>query len=201
VVSLKSLFTSHKRRVALISAALILVLAVSTYGYLRSLPPTAGPRVYVRSSVAEFYLELDKSDYQFGENITITFYVENTSNKTLEVYKSSIEGFDPPFDKYLSTETYGVSGGVGLNPYYFHFGFIIEYINGTEFSDHRHGWIQSAYMLFIEPEGYIKQVVTAYGSLVPIYPDTYRIRAYFGGVMQESVGIDLGTPEIIFTIS
>jgi hypothetical protein len=56
-------------------------------------------------------------------------------------------------------------------------------------------------MLFIEPEGYIKQVVTAYGSLVPIYPDTYRIRAYFGGVMQESVGIDLGTPEIIFTIS
>jgi len=199
VVSLRSLFASRKHTAALISAALIIVLVVGTYAYLKSLPPAAGPRVYVRSSVAEFYLELDKSDYQFGENITITFYVENTSNETIEIYKGYIDGFAPPFDKYFSTDIYGVSGS-GLNPYYFHFGYVIEYINGTEFENHLHGCIPATYRLFIEPEGYIKQRMTAFGSLIPLYPGTYRIRAYFGGVKQESVGIDLGTPEIIFTV-
>jgi hypothetical protein len=190
------------RRAALVSAALILVLAVGTYAYLKSLPPAAGPRVYVRSSVAEFYLELDKSDYQFRENITITFYVNNTSNKTIEIFKPSIDGgFQPPDDKYLSTDIYGVSGSRGLAPpYYFHFGFIIEYANGTNFDRHWWGELQMSYNLYIEPGGYIKQAVTAYGSLVPLYPATYRIRAHFGNIAQESVSIDLETPEIIFTV-
>jgi hypothetical protein len=157
--------------------------------------------VYVKSSVAEFYLELDKSEYLFGENITITFYVNNTSNKTIEIYKGYIDGIDPSvFDEYFSTETHGVSDGIGLNPYYFHFGYIIEYINGTEFENHLHGMITATYRLFIEPEGYIKQTMAIFGRLIPLSPSTYRIVAFFSGVMQESVGIDLGTPEIIFTI-
>jgi len=177
-----------------------MVLVVGTYAYLKSLPPASGPRVYVKTPFAEFYLELDKSEYQFGENITITFCVENTSNKTIEIYKGYIDGIDPSvFDEYFSTETYGVSGS-GLNPYYFHFGYVIEYINGTEFENHLHGMIPATYRLFIEPEGYIKQTMAVFGSLIPLSPSTYRIVAFFSGVMQESVGIDLGTPEIIFTI-
>jgi hypothetical protein len=188
------------RRAALVSTALIIVLVVGTYAYLKSLPPTSGPRVYVKTSVAEFYLELDKSEYQFGENITITFYVENTGNKTIEMYKGSIEGFAPPFDKYLSTETHGVSGGVGLNPYYFHFGYVIEYINGTEFDDHWDGWIQTAYRLYIEPGGYIKQTITMYGNVSRLYPSTYEIKAKFGNVEHESVWYVLETPTMIFTV-
>jgi hypothetical protein len=199
-VSFRSLFTSRKRRAALTSAALVIVLVVGTYAYLKFLPPAAGPRVYVRTSVAEFYLELDKSDYQLGENITITFYVENTSNKTIEIFKPTLGGFEPPFDKYFSTETYGVSGS-GLNPYYFHFGYLIEHINGTEFARWWRGEFQMSYSLYIEPGGYIKQTII-YGPIMgpTLYPSTYRIRAHFGNIAQESVSIDLETPEIIFTV-
>lgn len=201
MVSLRSLFASRKHTAALISAALIIVLVVGTYAYLKSLPPTGGPRVYVKTSVAEFYLELDKSDYQFGENMTITFYVENTSNKTVEIYKPTLGGFEPSFDKYFSTETYGVSSYSGLNPYYFHFGYLIEYINGTEFARWWRGEFQMSYSLYIESGGYIKQIII-YGPLMgpTLFPGTYRIRAHFEYIKQESVSIDLETPEIIFTV-
>jgi hypothetical protein len=199
LASVRSLFASRKRGATLASVALIIVLVVGTYAYLKSLPPTAGPRVYIRSSVAEFYLELDKSDYEFGENMTITFYVENTSNKTIEIFKPSISGVAPPHDKYFFTETFGVSGS-GLNPYYFHFGYLLEYINGTELVRKWNGELQTPYDLYVMPGGYIKQTIIHGPLMATLYPGTYRIRAHFGYIKQESVSIDLETPEIIFAV-
>jgi len=83
--SFRSLFASRKHRAALISAALILVLAVSTYAYLRSLPPAAGPRVSLVSPPLEFSMELDKAEFQQGENVTVRLYLKNVSNETIEV--------------------------------------------------------------------------------------------------------------------
>lgn len=197
VVSFRSLFASRMRRAALVSTALIIVLVVGTYAYLKSLPPTSGPRAYVKTSFAEFYLELDKSEYQFGENMTITFYVNNTSNKTIEILKGSMDDIPHELEEYFSTEAYGVSSPtVDLN-LFLHFGFVIEYINGTVFENHLQGWIQTAYRLSIESGGYLKQTTSAFGRLPS---STYRIKAEFANVEHESVWYGLETPTLVFTV-
>lgn len=89
MVSVRSLFASSKRRAALVSAALILVLAVGTYAYLQSLPPAAGPKVSLVSQPLEFSMELDKAEFQQGENVTVKLAMENTGSEEITLMWTS----------------------------------------------------------------------------------------------------------------
>lgn len=103
VVSFRSLFASRMRRAALVSAALIIVLVVGTYAYLQSLPPAAGPRVSLVSPPLEFSMELDKAEFQQGENVTVRLYLKNVSNETIEV------GWGSYFGGELAGSTYDIA--------------------------------------------------------------------------------------------
>jgi len=91
--SFKSLFTSRKHKAALVSTALILVLAVGTHAYLQSLPPAAGPRVSLLSPPLEFSMELDKAEFQQGENVTVTLSMKNTGSEEITLMWTSFYQF------------------------------------------------------------------------------------------------------------
>ena len=93
VVSFRSLFASRRHRAVLVSVALILVLAVSTYAYLRSLPPAVGPRVSLVTPPLEFSMEFDKAEFQQGENVTVTLAMKNTDSKEITLMWTSFYQF------------------------------------------------------------------------------------------------------------
>jgi hypothetical protein len=84
--------------VALISVALIVVLVVGTYAYLQSLPPAAGPRVSLLSPPLEFSMELDKAEFQQGENVTVKLAMKNTGSEEITLMWTSFFLF---FDRVL----------------------------------------------------------------------------------------------------
>lgn len=87
--SFRSLFASRRHRAVLVSVALILVLAVSTYAYVRSLLPAVGPRVSLVSPPLEFSMELDKAEFQQGENVTVTLSMKNMGSEEIRLMWTS----------------------------------------------------------------------------------------------------------------
>ena len=151
-------FASNRRKAVMLVSVLIAASVLSVYAYLSSLTPQGGPRATVVSPPLEFWMELDKTDYAYGENMTITFYLKNISNETITVTKSSIWSFDPMWTDMLYTEAEGVSS---LNGGYvndvFHFRFSVAFANGTEIFKWSTGILAEAYYLVFEPGGYVKQ--------------------------------------------
>lgn len=196
VVSFSSLFASRKRRAALVSAALITVLVVGTYAYLQSLPRAAGPKVTLTSPPIEFSTEVDKAGYQYGENITITFLLRNTSNDTITITKPTmwviVPGLFPiPTESYLASPEKGVRG-------YFHFGFSITHQNGTEIWKQYSGLYQTIYTIYIEPAGYVKQT---WEWDMPLPQGVYYIRGILYCEIPDAFALSiLETPTITITI-
>jgi hypothetical protein len=77
----------------LVSAALIIVLVVGTYAYLQSLPPAVGPRVSLLSPPLEFSMELDKAEFQQGENVTVKLAMKNTGSEEITLMWTSFYQF------------------------------------------------------------------------------------------------------------
>ena len=78
---------------------------IMAYAYSKLSQPTAGPKVFITSSPLIFSMELQKANFQYGENITIKFRLENIGNKTI-----TIRRVDPPcwHFGYMETSYYGV---------------------------------------------------------------------------------------------
>ena len=204
----KGLFASRLKKVFFLVAVFVVALAAGVYAYWMSLPPAEGPRVTITSPPLEFSLELDKTEYQYGENITIRLCLKNVSNETIKVTKRNLwpiypDLFDIPTEAEGATPEPVVSGNC-------HFGFSITNQNGTEIFKEYEGHIPATYDFYIEPNGYIKQTWIWYnlweGSPViqTLPKGTYQIRGIFGGAMVESSTLDrsimLETPTITFTI-
>ena len=110
--------SSRSRKAVIAAAFLIAVLAVSVYAYLASLPSPPGPRVTITSPPLEFSMQIGKTEYNLGENMTIRFWLKNTSNMTITldyseeyIYEGKAMLFDFIITSANGTEVYRWSEG------------------------------------------------------------------------------------------
>lgn len=202
---------SLKKTLALgLTAALLVFIAV--YAYRLSLPQV-GPRVTITSPPLEFSMQLDKTEYGVGENMTIVFDLKNISNETISLAKGECDPVDPHYGGLISTEANGANmqqGPQGSLSGLFHFGFSIVDENGTDVYRHVEGWLQAVYEIVLEPGGYVKQTLLLdpvtqtliANQLVdghPLLSGTYQITAILDFSVNKA-GVTLETPSITFTI-
>lgn len=194
MVSLKGLMGSRSRKAVVIAGFLIVVLALSVYAYLASLPPPPGPLVTITSPPLQFSMQIDKTQYNIGENMTITFRLKNTSNETITIAY-------PEYDLYLDGRSVAL------------FEFIVTRVNGTgiyRWSDGRLH-LESVYKFTLNPgqeinQTYIWDQHTEDYTQVPA--DTYYIRGAmpsmgagsFFTIIDGPYKISLETPSITFLI-
>ena len=166
-----------------------LLCAMSVYAYLVSLPPQRGPRVFVTSPPLEFIMELEKAEFQQGENVTIRLSVKNVGNKTIMLTWSD-------FNLYYDAVMY--------------FDFYITDANDTLIYEwyRRHGALQ---MLLEETLNPNEELISVYPwfqttdyPVTQVPPGTYNIR---GSTRQLALTVDdqtsvitLETPTIAITI-
>jgi hypothetical protein len=184
---------SRQRKILVAIVIAIVLLSAGGYAYLASLPPPPGPLVTVASPPLQFSMQIDKTEYNMGENITMTFWLKNTSNKTITITY-------PDFNVYF--------GHVVL------FDFIITDMNGTEIyrwsSVHAH--LCAKYKFTLNPGEEINQTnfwsQDTYWEEGKVPAGTYYIRAAMPssgagamfGVTGNTHGIRLETPSIMFLI-
>lgn len=177
-------------------------LVAAVYAYSRLFNPAAGPKVSITSPPLEFSMELEKTQFQYGENITIGFRLENIGNETITIGRGTPPGWP---SGYKETSYFNVHG---LDDYFlqkeFHFGFRIMDINGTEICELSEGILTYHYSFRMNPGGWIEQtIILDYYSIewADIYNPyqlsrgTYQIR----GVLRCSP-YTLETPSITFII-
>ena len=79
-------FASHRRIAALLITLVIVSVAASAYGYFLSLPSVGGTRVSsLILQALRLSMELNKTEFQQGENFTIKFLLENICKKNLTI--------------------------------------------------------------------------------------------------------------------
>ena len=92
----KNLVSSRFRKAIIVAISIIVILIVGAYAYRVSFPPQVGPEVTVTSPPLQFSMQIDKTEYNLGENVSITFRLKNTSNETLTIeYKNPTEPVIP----------------------------------------------------------------------------------------------------------
>jgi hypothetical protein len=202
MVSLKGLLVSHPIKAAFLVVIIVVALAASVYAYFKLLPSQSGPKVSITSPPLEFSIELNKAEYQFGENITITFNLRNIGNQTVTVTKLTEDSIDP-FYQILFTDAEGASTdhpNPNMISYLFHFGYSILDINGTKVYERIGDGIAALYDIVLEPNGYVKQTYIWYREYhFQFLPrGTYQIRGIFNHFTTQ--GITLETPSIAFII-
>lgn len=195
-------------RVIFIIAVIVVALVVSVYAYWAALPPPAGPRATITSYPLEFSIELSKTEYQFGENITITFQIKNISNETVTLTKLYHWGISN-YSMIMITEANGAKtpNYERLISVLFHFGLSLTDHNGTIVFIQTTGIAPATYDILLEPNGYVKQTVMGnyvFNGLEPfsyLPRGTYQIR----GIQQYCVILGIGdisleTPSITFIV-
>lgn len=84
MVDKKPFFIRSRRVILMVTAVLVIVLVSSSiYAYYRSMPPRTGPRVSLVSPPLEFSLQLEKTTFVSGENISVSISLRNISNQTI----------------------------------------------------------------------------------------------------------------------
>lgn len=86
-------------------AVLVIVLVVSAYAYMASLQPQEGPRVSVISPPLEFSMELNKTEFQLGENVMIGLSLKNIGNETIKLSWADFYAYEDMlmyFDFYVT---------------------------------------------------------------------------------------------------
>jgi len=192
-------------KISLVVIAVGLVVG-GTYAYYWFSQPPAGPKVSIMSDPLEFSMELDKSDYQYGGNITIKFRLENIGNESITIMRSAPPGWPT---QYMRTSYFGVE----TDPYYlnkeFFFGFRITHLNGTEIYEQVQGVLQYSFDFRMSPGGWIEQTITydyystewaGMGNSYLLPRDTYRVRGVFRHSVNNSPLYTLETPAIAFVI-
>ena len=85
----KNWIKTNFSKVLLVTLIVIVVSVASVYAYLEFLLPQSGPRVTILSQPLEFSMEMDKTEFRQGENITIRLSVKNVGNQTITLRWSS----------------------------------------------------------------------------------------------------------------
>jgi hypothetical protein len=188
--SKRSIFP-HPKRVLLLASILIAALAVATFAYLTSLPPRIGPRASIISNPIEFSIEMDKTDFQQGEAVNVTFSLINTGNKTITIRWSS---FYLAFSQTL------------------YFDFYIIDADGTRIYQwsHGHGALMAIKNVVVNPGERVTNFykwpqvysgLIGYDAIVP--KGTYSVVGLTRGMMiyvdSEKSDVILATPSITFT--
>jgi hypothetical protein len=76
----------HPKRVLLLASVLVSILiVVGAYAYYAGLETKAGPRVSVLSPPLEFWIQLDKTTFLQGENVSMLVGLKNTGNETIDI--------------------------------------------------------------------------------------------------------------------
>lgn len=202
VDSLRDVFVSHTKKAVFLVAVIVAALVTGVYAYLELFSPRVTPQVTIVSSPLEFSMGLNKTEFQWGENITITFYLGNISNETIKVTWRGRFPIHPSYNG-LTTEADRVTMADGA--YLFHFGFVITDSNGTEVYKLLGGVFPAIYDIVFEPNGYIKQTLVQAlyygGDSQPLPKGTYQIRGILYRIgIQGLGGITLETPSITFVI-
>jgi len=204
--SFGGIVASNHGKAAFLVIIMVVSLAAGVYAYISSLSPQGGPRATITSPPLEFSMELDKAEYEYGKNVTITFCLKNTSNQTITVTKSQMHAASPY--NILMTEADGAStppeNSEHLLSHLFHFDFSIKASNGTDV----YQWSLSrfafaaTYDIVFEPYGYLKQTLVwdydyGHGNL-PLAKGTYQTRSILDNfVIQYGPGpLTLETPSI-----
>lgn len=200
---MKGLFVSHPGRAVFLVGVIVVALAAGVYAYLASLPLQQGPRVSITSPPVEFSLELDKTEYQYGENISIRLCLKNVGNKTITLRKSSrwpIWPNDPRFPPIFTEASKAAPEPAVIG--YFHFGFSITHQNGTEIFKEYSGVLPMGYEFTVEPGGYVKQTWIWWNPLptVPYHipKGTHQIRGIPYCGISGLGSVRLETPSITF---
>lgn len=174
-------------------------LVAAVYAYSRLSQTTAGPRVSVTSPPLEFSMELEKTQFQIGENITIKYRLENIGNETIMIRISQPAHWP---DEYKETSYANVHAPNDLYFKEFHFGYRITYVNGTEIYDIRHGILPYAYYFNIDTGGWLEQTIIwdHISPRLPLSRGTYQIAGIFDYALDGSPVYALETPSITFEI-
>lgn len=81
----RTFLVQHPLRVVLLVAIVVVIVAASAFAYWLSPPHMSGPKASTVSSLLEFAIELDKAEFQQGENVTVRLSLKNISNETITV--------------------------------------------------------------------------------------------------------------------
>ena len=81
----RSLLAKHPLRVALLVTIVVAIVATSAFAYWLSPQSRSGPAASTISPPLEFAIELDKAEFQLGENITVRLSMKNIGNNTISV--------------------------------------------------------------------------------------------------------------------
>jgi len=81
----RSLLAKHPLRVALLVTIVVAIVATSAFAFWLSPPHKSGPKASTVSQPLEFTIELDKTEFQQGEDVTVRLSLRNISNETITV--------------------------------------------------------------------------------------------------------------------
>jgi hypothetical protein len=202
--SLKALFESRLRKMLITVLVIVTVLGAGVYGYLASLPSTTGPSVTLTSPPIELSMTLDKTQYSFAENMTISFHLRNISNETVILTKTSWRAAAPG---EIVTKAEGVTTyPENLLTVLIHFGILMYSSNGTVIAGFVEGSDQANYDIILQPNGSLNQTIFANfaytvneSGRMECAPGAYGISAVFKA-STISAGYTLETPSITFTL-
>jgi len=103
----KKSFFKHSRKMILIVTILVIILVSSSiYAYYWSLPPHVGPRVTLVSPPLEFSLQLEKTTFVTGENISVSISLRNISNQTVTLRWSEYGTGDSGPEGYFASSVF-----------------------------------------------------------------------------------------------
>jgi hypothetical protein len=200
--SIRELFASRSRRIIVATAVIIAMLCAGVYGYLTSLPPPAGPSVTLTSPPLELSMTLDKTQYSFSENMTISFHLRNISNETVTLMRPDMH--EAPLGGVI-TAAEGVTTYPPLNLLngLYHFGIILYSGNGTVILRDVVGPLKATYNIILQPNASLNQTEFANfastmdenGRITQRPPGPYGI----SGVLR-ATPFELDTPSITFTL-
>jgi hypothetical protein len=217
--SIRELFASRSRRIIVATVIIIALLCAGAYAYLASLPSQMGPMVTLTSSPFELSMMLDKTQYSLTENMSITFYLRNISNKTITVEIGDLIGAYPNTIVYRvlgSAEgvdtTFPVPSGENIFNGLVPFDYTLWLSNGSVLDEFPYGvHFNEAYSLIFQPNASLNQ--TLYINLEEYTPNhlsligrslqkgTYQITGAFIGSLDYKVDSTWQTPSISFTIA
>ncbi|MDH5482159.1 MAG: hypothetical protein OEY22_04675 [Candidatus Bathyarchaeota archaeon] len=190
-------------KISLVVIAVGLVVG-GTYAYYWFSQPPAGPKALITSDPLEFSVELDKSDYQYGENITVKFRLENFGNETVTLMIINPIGWPDDYRETVYSNA-NFTSGFGAELFC---GFSIADINGTQIYKYTEGILPYITYFNIDPGGWIEHTLiidyysiewAGMGNSYLLPRGTYQIR----GIMRYSLSgqsYGLETPSITFTI-
>jgi hypothetical protein len=216
--SVRELFASRSKRIIVATVAIIALLCASAYVFFASLPSQMRSMVTLTSSPFELSVSLGKAQYSLTENMSITFYLRNISNKTITVEIGDLGGVYPNTIVYRVVATaegvdttFPVPSGENIFSGLVPFDYTLFLGNGSVLDKFPYGpYSNEAYSITFQPNASLNQ--TLYIDLAEYTPNrlsligrslqkgTYQITGAFIGSLDYRVDSTWETPPITLTL-